>query len=442
MCEDQHDDAPVPLGHTRQSVVIYNAPGGGVFDCEEEPHMIKHPKARGYMPLHLGDTLNDGKYEVVRKLSYAVSSSVWMTLSDHSIIYRQRPDWDPKYAAMKVLNANATLREALKGSYELDALLRMKQQWDSDHPGLSHCVRCYDVFFEKSVHGRHMCMAFTLCGTTLDDLLDEQPLGTFSLPVVKRFVKQALLALDFLHTQVSIVHCDVKLANFFVQIDADDAVISKYLQEHPSESYPTRYHSGLWDGPIITVKSQPLPNFGLDPSLSNLNVVIGDFGGGTIKAFLLEDWDPKADQATPLILRAPEQILEGAWSTPVDIWMIGCMTFVSLTATNVFELYHTSKLDETDVHLARIVEHIGPFPAAFLERCDKRTQYFDDTGRLLKTALPNGGPLENRLSAALLGTLGAQDFRQTAAFIRRCLTIDPNERPTAAQLLEDEWFAS
>lgn len=33
-----------------------------------------------------------------------------------------------------------------------------------------------------------------------------------------------------------------------------------------------------------------------------------------------------------------------------------------------------------------------------------------------------------------------KDIAPAAAFIRKCLTIDPHERPTALELLEDEWL--
>jgi serine/threonine-protein kinase SRPK3 len=32
------------------------------------------------------------------------------------------------------------------------------------------------------------------------------------------------------------------------------------------------------------------------------------------------------------------------------------------------------------------------------------------------------------------------DIAPAAAFIRRCLTIDPDARPTALELLDDEWL--
>jgi len=43
---------------------------------------------------------------------------------------------------------------------------------------------------------------------------------------------------------------------------------------------------------------------------------------------------------------------------------------------------------------------------------------------------------------SLAVTMDAWDSEQAVAFITRCLTIDPNMRPTAEQLLEDKWFAN
>lgn len=51
-----------------------------------------------------------------------------------------------------------------------------------------------------------------------------------------------------------------------------DNAIEEEPQRHPS----TIYEPDLSPDPIITVKSQPLPSFGLDQDLSNLDVKLID----------------------------------------------------------------------------------------------------------------------------------------------------------------------
>jgi serine/threonine-protein kinase SRPK3 len=56
--------------------------------------------------------------------------------------------------------------------------------------------------------------------------------------------------------------------------------IASYLVDHPSTTHPPRDAPFLSPDPIITVKSEPLPNFGLRPDLSNLHVDLMDFSAG------------------------------------------------------------------------------------------------------------------------------------------------------------------
>ena len=53
-------------------------------------------------------------------------------------------------------------------------------------------------------------------------------------------------------------------------------MLEEESQRHPS----TIYEPDLSPDPIITVKSQPLPSFGLDQHLSNLDVKLIDYGSG------------------------------------------------------------------------------------------------------------------------------------------------------------------
>jgi len=66
-----------------------------------------------------------------------------------------------------------------------------------------------------------------------------------------------------------------------VSFNQVDALIERHLQLNPSEIYEPRIEPDLSPDPIITVKTQPLPNFGLNPDLSNLHIRLIDFGHGT-----------------------------------------------------------------------------------------------------------------------------------------------------------------
>ena len=49
--------------------------------------------------------------------------------------------------------------------------------------------------------------------------------------------------------------------------------------------------------------------------------------------------------------------------------------------------------------------------------------------------------IEERLKAAA-PEMDDADIRAVGAFVRHCVTIDPAVRPSASQLLEDEWFTA
>jgi serine/threonine-protein kinase SRPK3 len=120
-----------------------------------------------------------------------------------------------------------------------------------------------------------------------------------------------------------------------------DETLKAFLQEHPSESYGPHIEPSVSSDPIITVKSQPLPNFGLCEDLSNIQIRLIDFGVGKLVANVLgsADWGWIARtkemclvgaDVVPFALRAPEIILGHPWFTPVDIWSVGCLVGYSL----------------------------------------------------------------------------------------------------------------
>jgi hypothetical protein len=54
--------------------------------------------------------------------------------------------------------------------------------------------------------------------------------------------------------------------------------------------------------------------------------------------------------------------------------------FEYLTGVALFKLHESSSVSLGDVHLQRIIEHIGPLPPSFLQACPRATEFFDEKG--------------------------------------------------------------
>lgn len=138
----------------------------------------------------------------------------------------------------------------------------------------------------------------------------------------------------------------------------------------------------------------------------------------------------------PSIIRAPEVTLRYPWTSTIDIWTVGCLLFELLTERALFD-------QDTDysheLHLQYIVECLGPFPPESLKDCEDRGKYFDEKGTLLHT---NSDFAPTTLEDILRGleAVDENEIPGTAAFLRRCLTLDPKLRPSAQELLKDSWL--
>ena len=72
----------------------------------------------------------------------------------------------------------------------------------------------------------------------------------------------------------------MKPDNTLICIGHNDTAITRLLQETPSATYEPRFEPDISPDPIITVKSQPLPNFGIQQDARNINVCLIDYSHG------------------------------------------------------------------------------------------------------------------------------------------------------------------
>jgi serine/threonine-protein kinase SRPK3 len=109
-----------------------------------------------------------------------------------------------KYYAVKLLTAQATARIVMKYSPEFEVYKKIGSA-NTSHPGFQHCLVLKNHFLAYSAAGGHISFVTDPLGSNLQSL---RPAGreTFSVPAVKRVMKQLLLALDYLHHECGYIH--------------------------------------------------------------------------------------------------------------------------------------------------------------------------------------------------------------------------------------------
>ncbi|KAH9847999.1 kinase-like domain-containing protein [Lenzites betulinus] len=428
-------EAPYP------AVIYVRGQPHGQFPYYEEQWMFVNKKtACGFKPIQIGDHIGKGRWEIVRKLGFGHWSSVWLARS----VDQPRPT----YAAIKIVSCSMTYLQQEEANDEHTAWMQISAAYHQTPPGTPGRIHVLvlkdtDRFRESSVHGKHYCYASEICSYPVTMLASPDRIGgKFTLRVAKSIVRQTLLALDFLHTRAEVLHGDVRLDNLYVAYKGTTAQLEQFLMQNPPQTYPVQYCPRLWDGPIISPKSQPLPPVGLHPNLDNLHIVLGDYGGARPIARVRYSWLDHTN--TRFKYQAPEQLLESTWSAPVDIWGVGCLLFECITGNPLFgPPTRTRNGSWEKVHIAHIADRLGPFPPAYLSRIilPKREEYFDRHGKVkYQTSSPHYS-LRRALHVCLRPTPEDAEYNAIRAFMARCLAIDPTQRPTAAELLQDPFLA-
>ena len=92
------------------------------------------------------------------------------------------------------------------------------------------------------------------------------------------------------------------------------------------------------------------------------------------------------------------------------------------------------KLDDA-YHLAEIVAIIGPPPIEFVQRSEKALKYWDGNGNWIHEV-----PIPDLDMSTLEVRLSGKDKEEFLRFMRRLITWVPEERPTAVEVVYDDWM--
>ncbi|KAI5899261.1 kinase-like protein [Schizophyllum commune H4-8] len=382
----------------------------------------------GYFPARLGQTLDKGRYCIVRKLGWGQYSSVWLA----------KDRGQDTFVALKILTCEAT-KAMSPGKDQLSDEKEMLEKItaaDATHEGYRHTMRYIGSFKFKGPQGSHCCLITEPLGYSLDYVRKLRGGGDLRVApsIVKRVTKHILLGLKYLHDECGVVHGDLKHDNILFRPLDLNSVVAYELVTNPSVTYDCGTEV---NPPVVPVVSQSL-SLSSDPVINEklLEAVIADFGHSHWRNRHLQEI------IQPTALRAPEVILGYSWSTPADIWNLGCLVAELLIGFFLFESHNEKSWDYDEDHLARMTEAVqASFEPSFLDRCAHRDKFFKADGSFSHFTKHEEPTWSLRKLLEKFSELRVEEIPLAESFLRRCLRLTPEERATAKDLIDDPWLA-
>ncbi|PYI11064.1 CMGC protein kinase [Aspergillus sclerotiicarbonarius CBS 121057] len=367
----------------------------------DEERFDEFKKGR-YYPVNIGDVFGS-KYQVVGKLGFGVTSTVWLArdLEGH------------RYVSLKVYTRD-------EDNVEEFQIYKHLKQCKSSHPGYAHVRTALDVFTIPRLGGDHHCLVQKPMWESFRHLLYRNPTHRFTEDLLKMGLMQVFLALDYLHTECKLVHTDIKSDNILQEIE-DSSILEAFTKAEMDNPSPRKFVGGV---PVYASRRFDLPKtFG--------RAVLSDFGSA------VRGDERRNHDAQPNVYRSPEVMLKTDWSYPVDIWNVGVMIWDLFEGKHMFYGNDPDgKGYSTRAHLAEVIGLLGPLPLDMLKQGKRSKEFFTEDGKWNQDIdIPQYGGLES--SEEFLEGRNKDMFLN---FMRGMLQWRPEDRKTAKELLEDPWL--
>ncbi|EFX04960.1 protein kinase [Grosmannia clavigera kw1407] len=333
----------------------------------------------------------------------------------YGVVYKAR---DRRTLQLVAVKANRRLKTTYREPSNEVRILEMIKLNDPEDK--FRCLRIKDAFELRG----HVCIVTHLHDKSLMDFMEtqlEECDDRIPLPLsqVRCITRQLLASVSFLH-RMGIVHADIKLDNI-VLLNCQ-AFKFQYQRQMPSVS--TKY--ARWGPRLINVLA-----------LADIRLI--DFG-----CAVFEKEDAGISLKTSRLYWPPEAIAGQEWSSPVDIWSIGCMMIELFTGQPPFGQRYGIEF------VARMQRMLGSFDADLVRRWegaivdgDVEQPMFRDGS--LNFPVPGMKPssLHNVECAKKLEDIVNPTMPCMQHFVdllRQMLEFDPEKRIKASDALEHPWF--
>ncbi|UCK59335.1 hypothetical protein AFCA_002153 [Aspergillus flavus] len=363
-----------------------------------------------YYPVQQGEVFND-RYQVLAKLGYGVTSTVWFA----------RDLVDSTYVVLKIYVLGQEREHELNVYKHIDSI-------ETDHPGRKFIRKMLGYFYVQGPSGRHICLVHEPLGMNANELLRHIPGRTMTLESMKPAIRQLLGVLDFLHSVARLIHTgtskkDIQLKNLLLPTPSSSALAD--FEEREIKVPAAR--KILKDRTVYTTSRFPAGD-GLP--------LLGDFGEARFGD------EENIGDIMPDYYRAPEVILKSNWDYKVDIWSVAMIfLIISLKAWDIVSSQTLIRGETRDgifddgVHVAELVALLGPPPQEFLQKRELSSVFWDEPGKW-----KNLVPVPDRTLEKLAVNIQGEDVEGFLRWLRLALQWNPEDRPTALELLMDPWL--
>lgn len=116
------------------------------------------------------------------------------------------------------------------------------------------------------------------------------------------------------------------------------------------------------------------------------------------------------------------------YSEKVDMWSLGCILAELYTGEPLFPGNNEQE------QLEFIMELCGMFPESMIDKSRKKDHYFDTDYSPFLIEDPNHGILRIPDSRSIQEAVPSEDIL-FLDFLKQCVTLDPEERPGAAEAM-------
>ncbi|KAJ1403844.1 Serine/threonine-protein kinase, active site [Sesbania bispinosa] len=364
---------------------------------EEDDEGFDSYRKGGYHAVRVGDQFASGRYIAQRKLGWGQFSTVWLAYDTNT---------SPSFvqAALHEINVLSSIA-------------------DGDPSNSKFVVQLIDHFKHTGPNGQHLCMVLEFLGDSLLRLIRYNRYKGLPLNKVREICKCVLIGLDYLHSELGIIHTDLKPENILLCSTID-------IAKDP-------FKSGL--SPILE-RPEGNTNGGTgeaEKSGRNIDGIdvrckIVDFGNAC--------WADKqfAEEIQTRQYRAPEVILKAGYSFPVDMWSFACIAFELATGDMLFTPKGGQGYSEDEDHLALMMELLGKMPRKIATAGAQSKDFFDRHGDLKRIRRLKFWPLDKLLVDRY--KFSVNDAREFSEFVVPLLDFAPEKRPTARQCLQHPWL--